>query len=231
MIIFISIAVVIFIAACGFFDPFQISGLKRYAYVVNNAAADESVSTFSIGINGALTRQGSSIATGNNPYRIAATHDGTFLYVTNWDSNNVSAYSIGPQGVLAAVPGSPFPAGTGPGGIAITHNNSFLYVTNEGGTNVSQYSIGFVSPRAGVVSPDNSYLYTVNNGGGNISALKINGDGTLEETAGSPFGVCTLPKDIAITQDGSYLYATSTDDNNVYAFSTAADGSLAEITG
>jgi hypothetical protein len=43
-----------------------------------------------------------------------------FVYVANQGSGNVSAYSIGPNGALTLVPGSPFAAGINPNSIAIT---------------------------------------------------------------------------------------------------------------
>ena len=43
-----------------------------------------------------------------------------FAYVANFDSNNVSAYSIGANGALTPIPGSPFAAGMDPQSVAIT---------------------------------------------------------------------------------------------------------------
>jgi hypothetical protein len=43
-----------------------------------------------------------------------------FVYVLNGSSNDLSAYSIGANGALTPVPGSPFAAGFGPVSVAIT---------------------------------------------------------------------------------------------------------------
>jgi DNA-binding beta-propeller fold protein YncE len=47
-----------------------------------------------------------------------------FVYVTNFLSNNVSAFRIEPDGALTPVAGSPagspFPAGFGPRGVAVS---------------------------------------------------------------------------------------------------------------
>ena len=45
---------------------------------------------------------------------LAAPLRAQFAYVANGTSNNVSAYSIGANGALTPVPGSPFAAGSGP---------------------------------------------------------------------------------------------------------------------
>jgi hypothetical protein len=54
----------------------------------------------------------------------------------------LSAFSIGADGALSAVPGSPFSAGTGPYGVVVTPDSRDLYVANAGSNNVSAFSIG-----------------------------------------------------------------------------------------
>jgi 6-phosphogluconolactonase len=44
---------------------------------------------------------------------------GRFAYVANSFGNNVSAYSIGANGALTPVAGSPFAAGSGPDPVAV----------------------------------------------------------------------------------------------------------------
>ena len=71
---------------------------------------------------------------------------GRFAYVVNVaDSGQlgaVSALSIGPNGALAPVPGSPFPAGFGTISVTVDPAGEFVYVPNEFGNDVSAYSIG-----------------------------------------------------------------------------------------
>jgi DNA-binding beta-propeller fold protein YncE len=62
-----------------------------------------------------------------------------FAYVANAGSDNVSAYSIGADGALTAVPGSPFAAGFDASSVAVDPTGKFAYVANEGG-NVSALS-------------------------------------------------------------------------------------------
>src|SRR5260221_13988013 len=56
--------------------------------------------------------------------------------------SNVSAYSIGANGPLTPVPGSPFAAGTFPPSVAVDPTAKFAYVANAGRNNASAYSIG-----------------------------------------------------------------------------------------
>ena len=54
-----------------------------------------------------------------------------FAYVANASGNNVSAYSIGADGALTPVPGSPFAAGFGPYSVAVDPTAKFAYVANQ----------------------------------------------------------------------------------------------------
>ena len=64
-----------------------------------------------------------------------------FAYVTN-QGGGVSAYSIGADGSLTQLPGSPFPAGNYPQSVAVDPTGKFAYVANGDSSNVSAYSIG-----------------------------------------------------------------------------------------
>ena len=67
---------------------------------------------------------------------------GSFAYVVNANSDNVSAYKINAtSGALTPVAGSPFGAGTDPYDVVINPTGKFAYVTNYGENTVSAYKI------------------------------------------------------------------------------------------
>jgi len=67
---------------------------------------------------------------------------GTFAYVTNADSDNISAYTIDPQtGALISINGSPFSAGLSPNSAVVDPSRKFFYVNNAGSANISAYTI------------------------------------------------------------------------------------------
>jgi DNA-binding beta-propeller fold protein YncE len=72
---------------------------------------------------------------------LAAPLRAQFAYVANDDSNNASAYSIGANGALVPVPGSPFKAGSFPISVAVDPTGKFAYVANYDNNTVSAYSI------------------------------------------------------------------------------------------
>src|SRR5258708_23280296 len=55
---------------------------------------------------------------------------------------SVSAFSIGSNGALTPVPGSPFATGFQPLSVTVDPTGKFAYVANELDNNVSAYSIG-----------------------------------------------------------------------------------------
>ena len=64
--------------------------------------------------------KGSPFPAGSVPTLATVDPTGTFLYVSNNGSGNVSAYMIDQStGALTEVSGSPFAAGTGPCGVAV----------------------------------------------------------------------------------------------------------------
>src|ERR1700675_4054369 len=66
-----------------------------------------------------------------------------FAYVANFYSNLVSAYSIGSNGALTPVAGSPFgeDAAVGPVSVAVDPMAKFAYVANIDSNDISAYSI------------------------------------------------------------------------------------------
>src|SRR5260221_12711296 len=70
---------------------------------------------------------------------LAAPLRAQFVYVVNNASNNVSAYSIGANGALTPVPGSPFAAGTWPFSVAVDPTAKFAYEIGRASSNETAY--------------------------------------------------------------------------------------------
>jgi 6-phosphogluconolactonase len=76
---------------------------------------------------------------------------GQFLYVGNYNSDSVSAYSINATtGALTALQGSPFATGHLPNAIVIDPSGQYLYTPNNGANNVSGFAI---DPNTGALTP------------------------------------------------------------------------------
>ncbi len=207
-----------------------ISKLGRFLYVANSGSND--VSAFSIGGTGLLTLippSGTSrnpISTGGKaPKGIAISPNGSFLYVANSGSNDVTVFQIGANGLLSLVQpagssANPVSVGsTTPNAIVISQDGQSVYTANGGGT-VTAFTTGNgglltlvpssagslnpasagTAPVAMTISSDGQFLYVVN-GGGRVSAYAIaqgtGGLAPLNPLFGSPFPAGTTPSAIA----------------------------------
>lgn len=136
----------------------------NYLYVANQFT--NTISAFAYdGTSGALT------AVGGSPYPACASpsvciapaavvisQNGTFLFVANQGSNNVTSFALcvvtsatcsTPNGTMTQV-GAPVTAGEQPVAIAEDPNFSFVYVADYASNQVSQYEF---SPGSGVLTP------------------------------------------------------------------------------
>jgi 6-phosphogluconolactonase (cycloisomerase 2 family) len=140
----------------------------------------------------------------------------SFVYTNNDQlANSVSAFSIGSNGALTAVPGSPFATGgAGIGGglyaadrITTAIVKDDLYVANGGSNNVSAFSVnpatGALTPVPGspfatggsaggagislATTPNDQFLIAANGGSLDITVYSIAANGALSPVAGSPF--------------------------------------------
>jgi DNA-binding beta-propeller fold protein YncE len=98
---------------------------------------------------------------------------GKFAYVANFDSENVSGYSIGSNGALTPVAGSPFAAGQNTESVAVDPTGKFAYVPNFGDFGVP----------------------------GTVSGYSIASNGALLPVPGSPFAAGDGANRVAITPE------------------------------
>gem|GEM_PF-2292873 len=190
---------------------------SNFVYINNNTSGGNSVSAYAVGAGGALTQvSGSPYATGGagnsgsayrSSMRAAASIIGSFLYVANEASNNVSVYTINPlSGALALVPGSPFATG-----------------------GIDEYGLSLAA------TPDNHYLVVANagsaNNDGSISVLSIAAGGALMPVAGSPFAAQFHPSGVKISADGKFVYLTEPYNDQIAAYSIDSNGALTAVPG
>src|SRR5208282_2066338 len=152
-----------------------------------------------------------------------ATNPPRFVFVTNGDSDTVSAYTVDPAtGLLAAVPGSPFATGNGPVAVAIDGTGSYAYVVNQEDATISAYAIDRTSGAltafsgspyptgpsptgvavvvypADALGPAASFLFVTNGSSGTVSSYSIGANGQLTAAPGSPFATGTLPSSVTV---------------------------------
>lgn len=73
------------------------------------------------------------------PCWVAVTKHGSFAFVTNTASNNISSYYVAPGGGIYLVEGSAATSDMGPLDIVVAENNYYVYVVNAGGHSITSY--------------------------------------------------------------------------------------------
>jgi 6-phosphogluconolactonase (cycloisomerase 2 family) len=161
-----------------------------------------------------------------------------FLYVP--DGPQILGYSIGVNGFLQALTGSPFNLVSG-SALRFAPNGKFAY-TNLG----DEYSLNATSgaltlignattggePFDVAVTPASTFAYIPNFKDGTISAFSIDPTtGILTEIAGSPFSDgTTQPAALVVSPNGDFLFVANSS-ASISAFSIASTGALTPITG
>jgi 6-phosphogluconolactonase len=189
-----------------------------------------------------------SVGTGINPVALLVNSASSLLFAANQGSDNISVFSIQPDGSLTSASGSPFPTLAEPVALAVSPNGKYLYVTNSISGTVSVYSVGssgsltplpnspFTGQNASLpngiaVSSDGKFVYVANFGSNNISVFTACtavstlcpiADGSLLEVPFSPFalgiGNGTGPGPMVIDPTGNYLFVLDTTSNQISEF-------------
>ncbi len=128
----------------------------KFLYVANPGQLENDISLFTIASDGALTEVTPRTPVGINasqPKYLAMDPAGSYFYVANTGSNNISVFSIdNTGGALTQLPDSPFRIGLPPLNMQLTPSGNFLYVTASGGQGGSNDgSIAGFSVNAGVL--------------------------------------------------------------------------------
>jgi 6-phosphogluconolactonase (cycloisomerase 2 family) len=171
-------------------DAIKIDSTGKFAYVANYRA--DTVSAYKINATTgelAATTPTSTYSTGvpSGPNAIT-THptDGSLIYVTNEESNTVSAFRInGTTGELTPL-GSPVATGSGPEGVTVDPSGKFAYVTDGRDNTISAYTIsaGLLTagpkvtasgdPEGITVDPTGKFVYVVHRDTRDIFVYTIN---------------------------------------------------------
>lgn len=192
---------------------------------------------------------------------MAITPDARFAFAGNSGDSTISAYLIGPQGILAPLPGAASTVVSGgetPVGGVISPNGHTLYFahvfeeTANGGSiaafsvasNGSLHPLGLPlvttepHPRGLVITPDGRFLYA---GHGDPGAGRNSSVGAITSYAinhdgslapiGSPMHAGRFCGDATITPDGHRLYVLCQDFNQIFGFAIGLDGGLAPLPG
>lgn len=120
-----------------------------YLYLVRSGTT-EGLTVYSIGTNGALTKVGSTYATGSQPYSVALGDAGKYVYAANRGDSTISGFVVGTSGALTSAPSSPYTAGSAVTALAQDSTDTWLIAAAYSGSpDVTVY--GFDASNAGRV--------------------------------------------------------------------------------
>jgi len=218
------------------------------------------LTTFTIGVDGSLTPQGSSIAVGANPaspFRAAITPDGRFTYQTPSTPGQIAGFSIATNGALATITGGRVLTVTRPSDVTIEPSGQFLYAAIVDGTpeNVPPAVLGFaINPVTGVLtslpsspltlagSPfslaadaSGRFLYVGNAGPDStgVSGFSIDSNtGAATTIPGASIPTGSLSISMAVDPSAQFLYVGLNGSQGIQAFRIDQQtGALTEING
>lgn len=116
-------------------------------------------------------------------YGLAVDSKGAYLYIArSGTQGGVAVYSIGGNGTLTGVTGSPFAAGLGTYAVQLDSTGSYVYAANRTDGTISGYSITPGSTTLGL---------------------------TLKQVSGSPFAAGSAVQSLGMDRTGGYLLAAS----------------------
>jgi 6-phosphogluconolactonase len=186
----------------------------KYLYVNNNAPAN-TISGFRVNSDGSLTLlPGFPLADGGqggeSPVEGVTAKirvSGSYLYLANLTSGDISAFQIRADGSLAPVAGQPFSTGSALYALTLAMHPSGKFLVCGNST-------------PGGSSPND------------LSVFSVNSDGTLSPVPGSPFVASSPPYSTAFTPDGKFLFAGGNLGTtiSVYRFNPIT-GALSEVSG
>jgi len=245
-------------------SPFSLSGppgtpagLLTFGSYLYAGDTNGTIAAFKISASGALTVvPGSPFAAGAAPLHLVAAYTNSpsipLLYAADFTGGGIWAFTIGSNGVLAPVAGSPFatpsngaPAEMVAGGNLISGN--ILYVALSGLNQVAAFSIngsGALTPLSG--SPFAAgrgpvsllaytrFLYLLNALDHTISAYGVDqSTGILTEVSGSPFPAGTASGSlISNPHNFGIIYAPDLQSKSILAYvADGSTGSLAPLPG
>ncbi len=178
---------------------------------------------------------------GNGPYGIAVNPAGTYVYVVNDSSNNVSVIATTTNRVVAAIP-----VGRGPYGVTVNPAGTYVYIANNESNNVSVVATGTnkvvatipvgASPAAFglfIGGPDTHSITASAVSGGSISPAGTSSvkDGgnlsyTIKPSAGHAIAD-VLIDGVSVGEVGSYTFTNTTANHTISAvFSVKATYSI-----
>lgn len=185
---------------------------------------------------------------------LVVTSSGNFVFAPENVTPGIEVFSVGSNGSLSAIAGSPFPMPIPNliiGGIAVDPAGKFLFATDPAFDHIAVYTIGATgaltvsnttfssgpagsSPKGVATDPSGKFLFAANQAGNSLAAFTIDSaTGNLSPIPGSPFATSAgMPDPIVVHPSGKFLYTGLTQVGGIDGFAIDSQtGALTKMPG
>lgn len=220
---------------------------NRWLFVVNPGSND--ISVFAVGENG-LSLVDRVPSNGYQPVSLTYSHN--LLYVLNaggnaGDSDNITGFTVAPDGTLTAIPGSTRPlsaASTGPAQIQLNSDGDVLVVTEKATNLIDTYTVDSAglpsgpNPQVSVGATPFGFafgkrdqLFVSEAAGGatgqsSVSSYALAKDGILSVISAAIGTTETAACWVVVSNDGRFAYTTNAGSGSVSGYRVAFDGAI-----
>ncbi|MBN2356040.1 beta-propeller fold lactonase family protein, partial [candidate division KSB1 bacterium] len=205
--------------------------LKAHSMVVRPGGGRLYVPSGGMGVDGLTTYAGTGVNAainyievgGNGSVVPALMPDGSKIYMTNSQSDNVNVIDIKNSTVITTIP-----TGEKPWGVSVTPDGLKVLVSNKGDNSVSvinaasntvieTISVG-EQPWGLTINPSGSKAYVANSGSGTISVIDIE-----SMTVVATVTVESGPHWLSFTPNGKHVFVSNTENNTVSVIDAGTD--------
>ena len=229
--------------------PYQVKFSPDGSLLALINAADNTVQTYTVGSNGAISAVGppTTIGANANPSSLAFSPDGKILAVANQNFADIYMYSVGSGGALTYL-NQAIPTGNQPDWVSFSPDGSLVAVNNLTDNTVQMYTVGSggsltkagpavatgSAPIGLAFSPDGKTLAIANSGSNTIGLYSIGSGGSLTSLGTTNSGG-TIPRSLAFSPSGNLLEVanegTKGGGGSFAVFSVGSGGTLAPVPG
>jgi gliding motility-associated-like protein len=160
---------------------------------------------------------------------VAASRDGSRVYITNQNSSGVTVIDAATNTVITG-----FAVGKFPFGVAVSPDGTNLYVANQADNTISvintasyaliaNVAVG-TNPYGVAVSPDGSKVYVTNLAGASVSVIN-----TTTNIVTGTIAVGLYPEGITVSPDGTRLYVANNLSSSISVINTASNSVVTTI--
>ncbi len=214
----------------------------KWLFAVN--AGSNSISSFKVDNDGALTLKHTVSSYGNTPVSVCINNNK--LYVVNSGSSDIQGYRVNANGTMTPINGSHqmlSAANAGPAQISFGPNGNWVVVTEKMTNKISRFNLnGAGASGAAVVTAStgqtpfgfsfaqNKYMIVSNAAGGapNAGSCTSYGsrNGSFNPINGSVANAQSAPCWVSTTAFGRYAFVTNTGSNNISSYYINPSGQL-----